>query len=48
MAASALLAKRKKPTEAEIEAAMADNLCRCGTYLKIKEAINRAAKIEQS
>ena len=48
MAASALLAKRKNPTDAEIEAAMADNLCRCGTYLRIVQAIHRAAKIEQS
>ncbi|HEY4134298.1 MAG TPA: (2Fe-2S)-binding protein [Alphaproteobacteria bacterium] len=48
MAASALLAKRKNPTDVEIETAMADNLCRCGTYLKIVAAIHRAAKIEQS
>jgi isoquinoline 1-oxidoreductase alpha subunit len=48
MAASALLAKRKNPTDAEIEAAMADNLCRCGTYLRIVQAIHLAAKIEQS
>ncbi len=48
MAASALLAKRKNPTEAEIEAAMADNLCRCGTYIRIVEAIHRASKLLQS
>lgn len=48
MAASALLAKRKNPTDAEIEAAMADNLCRCGTYIRIVEAIHRASKLLQS
>ena len=45
MAAAALLAKRKNPSDAEIDAAMADNLCRCGTYLRIKQAIRRAAQI---
>jgi len=45
MAAAALLSKRRNPTDAEIEAAMADNLCRCGTYLRIKQAIRRAAQI---
>jgi isoquinoline 1-oxidoreductase subunit alpha len=44
MSAAALLSKRKSPSDAEIEAAMADNLCRCGTYLRIREAIHRAAK----
>ena len=48
MAASALLAKRKSPTDAEIEAAMADNLCRCGTYLRVVAAIRRASKMLQS
>src|SRR6266699_5737006 len=45
MAAAALLAKRKSPSDAEIEAAMADNLCRCGTYLRIVKAIHRASQI---
>jgi isoquinoline 1-oxidoreductase alpha subunit len=45
MAAAALLSKRKNPSDAEIEAAMAGNLCRCGTYLRIKQAIRRAAQI---
>jgi aerobic-type carbon monoxide dehydrogenase small subunit (CoxS/CutS family) len=45
MAAAALLNRRKNPSDAEIEAAMADNLCRCGTYLRIKQAIRRAAQI---
>ncbi len=48
MSASALLAERKNPTDAEIEAAMADNLCRCGTYQRIRQAIHRAAEIAQS
>jgi aerobic-type carbon monoxide dehydrogenase small subunit (CoxS/CutS family) len=43
MAAAALLATRPRPTEAEIDAAMAGNLCRCGTYLRIRRAILRAA-----
>jgi isoquinoline 1-oxidoreductase subunit alpha len=45
MAAAALLNKRKNPTLAEIEAAMADNLCRCGTYQRIVKAIRRAAEL---
>ena len=45
MAAAALLSRRKNPSDAEIDAAMADNLCRCGTYLRIKQAIRRAAQI---
>jgi isoquinoline 1-oxidoreductase alpha subunit len=43
MAASALLAKTPKPTDEQITAAMTGNLCRCGTYLRIKEAIKLAA-----
>lgn len=48
MAAAALLNKRKNPTLAEIEAAMADNLCRCGTYQRIVKAIRRAAELVQA
>jgi aerobic-type carbon monoxide dehydrogenase small subunit (CoxS/CutS family) len=48
MAAAALLSRRKNPTDAEIEAAMADNLCRCGTYQRIKQAIRRAAQMVAS
>ena len=49
MSASALLAKRKNPSDAEIEAAMADNLCRCGTYQRIMQAIRLASsKIQQA
>ena len=43
MSATALLKKNSKPTDAEIEAAMAGNLCRCGTYGRIRAAIKQAA-----
>jgi isoquinoline 1-oxidoreductase alpha subunit len=43
MSACALLKKSPHPTDAEIDAAMAGNLCRCGTYPRIREAIHRAA-----
>ena len=43
MAAAAFLAKTPHPTDAEIDDAMAGNLCRCGTYLRIRQAIHRAA-----
>jgi isoquinoline 1-oxidoreductase alpha subunit len=44
MAAAALLAKKKAPTDAEIDAVMSANLCRCGTYPRIRAAIHRAAR----
>lgn len=44
MAAAALLARTPNPTDQEIDAAMADNLCRCGTYLSIRKAIHSAAQ----
>ena len=44
MTAAALLKTKPHPTESEIEAAMSGNICRCGTYLRIKEAIQSAAK----
>jgi isoquinoline 1-oxidoreductase alpha subunit len=43
MSAAALLKKTPNPTDAEIDAAMNGNLCRCGTYLRIREAIHKAA-----
>jgi isoquinoline 1-oxidoreductase alpha subunit len=43
MAAAALLETNSQPTDADINAAMAGNLCRCGTYLRIRRAIHRAA-----
>jgi aerobic-type carbon monoxide dehydrogenase small subunit (CoxS/CutS family) len=42
MSAAALLAERPNPTDAQIDAAMAGNLCRCGTYLRIREGIRKA------
>jgi isoquinoline 1-oxidoreductase alpha subunit len=44
MSAASLLKTNPKPTEADIDAAMSGNICRCGTYLRIKEAIKSAAK----
>jgi isoquinoline 1-oxidoreductase subunit alpha len=44
MSASALLAHTPHPTDAEIDAAMSGNLCRCGTYPRIRQAIHLAAK----
>ena len=43
MEAAALLARNKKPSEAEIKQALAHNLCRCGTHLRIIRAVQRAA-----
>ena len=43
MSAAALLKKNPNPTDAQIDAAMEGNLCRCGTYLRIREAIHKAA-----
>jgi isoquinoline 1-oxidoreductase alpha subunit len=43
MSASALLAKTPKPSDADIDSAMAGNLCRCGTYQRIRQAIHTAA-----
>jgi isoquinoline 1-oxidoreductase alpha subunit/isoquinoline 1-oxidoreductase beta subunit len=45
MSASALLAKNKNPTDADIDAAMAGNICRCGTYNDIRAAIHTAADL---
>ena len=43
MSAAALLAKTPKPTDADIDTAMSGNICRCGTYQRIRRAIHRAA-----
>ena len=43
MSAAALLARTPKPTDAQIDTAMAGNICRCGTYQRIRKAIHRAA-----
>jgi len=44
MSAAALLASKPKPTDADIDTAMRGNICRCGTYQAIREAIHRAAQ----
>jgi isoquinoline 1-oxidoreductase subunit alpha len=45
MSAAALLAKNPQPSDLDIDVAMNGNLCRCGTYLRIREAIHKAASI---
>jgi len=45
MTAAALLAKRPEPSDADIDAAMSGNVCRCGTYQRVREAIHIAAKL---
>ena len=47
MAAAVLLAANPNPTDAEIDDAMSGNLCRCGTYHRIRQAVHRAAEIAQ-
>jgi isoquinoline 1-oxidoreductase alpha subunit len=47
MSAAALLARTATPTDADIDTAMAGNICRCGTYQRIRAAIKRAAALEQ-
>jgi isoquinoline 1-oxidoreductase alpha subunit len=44
MSAAALLASTPKPSDADIDAAMSGNVCRCGTYQRIRAAIHRAAE----
>ena len=44
MSAAGLLMKTKKPSDAQIDEAMGGNLCRCGTYMRIRQAIHRAAE----
>ena len=48
MSAAALLAKTPKPTDKDIDAAMNGNLCRCGTYLRIRAAIHKGAELGAS
>ena len=47
MTAAALLAKNPKPSDADIERSLAGNLCRCGTYLRIRAAVKKAAGITE-
>jgi isoquinoline 1-oxidoreductase alpha subunit len=46
MSAAALLDKKPNPTDADIDGAMNGNLCRCATYLRIRQAIHRAAELK--
>jgi isoquinoline 1-oxidoreductase alpha subunit len=48
MSAAALLAVTPHPDDSDIDAAMAGNICRCGTYVRIREAIKRAASNSQT
>jgi len=48
MSAAALLAVNAKPSDADIDDAMAGNLCRCGTYARIRKAIHAAAEMVRS
>jgi isoquinoline 1-oxidoreductase alpha subunit len=48
MSAAALLARNGKPTDKDIDTAMNGNLCRCGTYLRIRQAIHKAAELATS
>ena len=45
MAAAALLSRRPDPSDRDIDDAMSSNICRCGTYARIRKAIHRAAEI---
>jgi isoquinoline 1-oxidoreductase alpha subunit len=47
MNAAALLAKKPKPTDADIDQSLAGNLCRCGTYLRIRAAVKKAAGVPE-
>jgi isoquinoline 1-oxidoreductase alpha subunit len=46
MSAAALLVQTKSPTDQDIDTAMDGNICRCGTYPRIREAIKQAAKTD--
>jgi isoquinoline 1-oxidoreductase subunit alpha len=48
MSASALLATNPKPSDTEIDEAMRGNICRCGTYQRIRQAIHRAAEMQKA
>jgi isoquinoline 1-oxidoreductase alpha subunit len=45
LAACALLKAKPKPTDADIDAALSGNICRCGTYQRVREAVHRAAAL---
>ena len=47
MTAAALLAKKPDPSDAEIDAALSGNICRCGTYVRVREAIHLASRLKR-
>jgi isoquinoline 1-oxidoreductase alpha subunit len=47
MTAAALLAKRPDPTDVEIDSALSGNICRCGTYVRVREAIHLASRLSR-
>jgi isoquinoline 1-oxidoreductase alpha subunit len=47
MSAAALLRRRPDPTDADIDEALRDNVCRCGTYPRIRAAVHRAAQLQR-
>lgn len=47
MTAAALLEKKPEPTDADIDAALSGNLCRCGTYVRVREAIHLASRLKR-
>jgi isoquinoline 1-oxidoreductase subunit alpha len=48
MSATALLAAKPNPSDADIDAAMSGNICRCGTYQRVRAAVHRAAEMRSS
>jgi len=48
MSAASLLAQNPKPSDSDIDAAMKGNICRCGTYQRIREAVHRAAELHKA
>ncbi|MEA2724514.1 MAG: isoquinoline 1-oxidoreductase subunit alpha, partial [Gemmatimonadales bacterium] len=48
MSAAALVAAKPEPTDADIDAALSGNICRCGTYQRIRAAVHRAAELRAS
>jgi isoquinoline 1-oxidoreductase alpha subunit len=48
MSAAALVAAKSEPTDADIDAAMSGNICRCGTYQRIRAAVHRAAELRST
>jgi isoquinoline 1-oxidoreductase alpha subunit len=47
MTTVALLEQKPEPTDADIDAALSGNICRCGTYVRIREAVHLAAKLSR-